>query len=57
MAGAAGKNGIPPAPNPGAVANPAGQGTPDDSTAMASAIQQQQTGASAMQAEVNGGGQ
>jgi len=57
MAGAAGKNGIPPAPNPGAVANPAGQGTPDDSTAMASAIQQQQTGAGAMQAEVNGGGQ
>jgi hypothetical protein len=57
MASQAGKNGIPAAPDAGRVANPDGQATPDDSGAMASAIQQQQSGANAMQSEVAGGGQ
>ena len=50
-----GKNGIPAGPDPGRVANPMGQGTPDDANAMASAIQGQQSDASAMQAEATGG--
>ena len=54
---AAGKNGIPAAPNAGKVPNPAGQGTPDDSGVLATAMQQQQTDVSGMQAQVNGGGQ
>jgi len=57
MNAAAGKNGIPAAPNAGKVANPAGQGTPDDSGVLASAMQQQGTDVSGMQAQVNGGGQ
>lgn len=54
---AAGKNGIPAMPNSGKTANPMGQGTPDDSGAMATAMQQQGTDVSGMQAQVNGGGQ
>jgi hypothetical protein len=57
MASQAGKNGIPAAPDAGRTANPSGQATPDDSGAMASAIQQQQNGANAMHSEVAGGGQ
>jgi hypothetical protein len=51
----AGKNGFPPAPPSGQTPNPAGQGTPDDTTAVASAIQQQQAGSSALISEVGGG--
>jgi len=54
---AAGKNGIPAMPNAGKTANPMGQGTPDDSGAMASAMKEQGADVSGMQAQVNGGGQ
>ena len=54
---AAGKNGIPAAPNAGKTVNPAGQGTPDDSGVLASAMKDQGTDVSGMQAKVNGGGQ
>jgi hypothetical protein len=57
MNAAAGKNGIPAAPNSGKTPNPAGQGTPDDSGVLASAMQQQSSDVSSMQAQVNGGGQ
>jgi hypothetical protein len=54
---AAGKNGIPAMPNAGKTVNPMGQGTADDSGAMASAMKEQGTDVSGMQAQVNGGGQ
>lgn len=57
MATNAGQNGIPPAPASGQNKNPDGQGTPDTPAVMASVVQDQQSSANTMQAEVNGGGQ
>jgi hypothetical protein len=56
MAAEQGKDGFPPAPDVATVADPNGQGTPDDAHALASAIQQQQTDGSQLQAEAQPGG-
>ncbi len=49
-----GKNGFPPVPDTGRVTNPAGQATPDDAGVLATAIQQQGTNATTLQAEATG---
>ena len=56
LAAAQGKNGFPPASDVAVVNNPDGLGVPDDAHALAGALQQQQTDASAIQAEVQPGG-
>jgi hypothetical protein len=56
MAANAGKNGFPAAPDSAKVANPNGQGTPDDANALASSVQEAQSNSAQMQAEVQPGG-
>jgi len=56
MVAVQGHNGVPPAPDTLTVANPEGQGTPDDPSVLASAVQEAQTNASTVQAEVQTGG-
>jgi hypothetical protein len=56
MAANAGKNGFPAAPESAKVANPNGQGTPDDPNALAASIQEAQNNAAQVQADVQSGG-
>ena len=56
MAAQQGKNGFPAATDTAKVTNAEGQATPDDPNALASAIQDQQSGAAAIQADATGGG-
>jgi len=56
LAANAGKNGIPAAPDMAKVANPNGQGTPDDPNALAASVQEAKTDANQIQAEVQTGG-
>ena len=56
LAANAGKNGFPAAPDTAKVANPNGQGTPDDPNALAGSVQEAQNNGAQMQAEVQPGG-
>jgi hypothetical protein len=56
MAAMQGKNGVPPAPDTVKVANAEGQGTPDDPGVLATAVQDAQTNASTVQAEIQTSG-